>query len=137
MKEKRKKIPDSIVFNQETNEYDSFSKKYSVSVSGPKIDVPDVALFKSSALIKANNKFQRRAEEIKEQIKILMDEFSDNEMIWSANISFDPNIGTEIYLYEKQNGEKFSSLISPDEWNNRFSFLGHFKLDSDFSWRRI
>jgi len=137
MREKNKKLPDSVVFNQETGKYDSFSKEYPVSLSSPKIEVPDISLFRSGAVTKANKKFQKRAEEIREQIKSLMDEFMDNEMIWSVGISFEPTVGTEIYLYEKQNGERFSSLISPEEWNGKFKFIGNFKLDSDFSWRRI
>ena len=40
-------------------------------------------------------------------------------------------------LYQNENGEKFVSLISPDQWNNKYSCFGSFKLDTDFSWKRI
>lgn len=136
-RKKKKKLPDALVFDPEKNIYDAFLKTYSTSVSGPKIEIPDVALFKSNRLAKANHKFSNRAEEIKDQIKSLFEEYSNNQMIWESKLSFEPNIGTEIYVYVKQNGERFCSLISPAEWNNRFIFLGHFKLDTDFSWRKI
>jgi hypothetical protein len=136
-KRKKKNLPDSIVFDPDKNIYDSFLKTYSTNISGPKIDIPDVALFKANSLAKANHKFSKRAEEIKEQIESLFQEFSDNEMIWDSKLSFEPNVGSEIYVYIKENGEKFCSLISPDEWGKKYNFLGHFKLDTDFSWRRI
>lgn len=138
MERKRKKnLPDSIVFDPHKNIYDSFLKPYSTNVSGPKIDIPDVALSKANSLAKANHKFLKRSEEIKEQIESLFHEFSDNEMIWNSKISFEPNVGSEIYVYSKENGERFCSLISPAEWREKYNFLGHFKLDTDFSWRRI
>ena len=79
---KKKKLPDAVAFDPQKNLYDSFLKTYSTNVSGPKIDLPDVALFRSNSLAKANHKFSKRAEEIKEQIESLFQEFSDNEMIW-------------------------------------------------------
>lgn len=136
-RKKKKKLPDAVVFDAEKNIYDAFLKTYSTNVSGPKIEIPDLALFKSNSLAKANHKFLNRAEEIKDQIKSLFEEYSDNQMIWGSKLSFEPNIGAEIYVYEKPKGERFCSLIAPVEWKNDFTFLGHFKLDADFSWRKI
>ena len=31
----------------------------------------------------------------------------------------------------------FASIISPEEWGNKFECLGRFKLDTDYSWKRI
>ena len=132
-----KKKPDSVVFDPDKNLYDSFLKPYATSVSGPRIDVPEVALFKSNSLAKANHKFSKRAEEIKEQIQSLVEEFADNQMIWESRMSFEPYAGIIIHVYQKEDGEKFVSLISPEQWNNKYSCFGSFKLDTDFSWKRI
>ncbi len=134
---KNKKKPDSVVFDPDRNLYDSFLKPYSTSISGPKIELPEVALFKSNSLAKANHKFSKRAEEIKEQIQSLMDEFVDNQIIWESQMSFEPYVGIEVYVYNRNSSEKFVSLISPEQWNNKFDCFGKFKLDTDFSWRRI
>ncbi len=135
--EEKKKLPDLVVFNEETQRYDSFLKRYPTSVSSPKIDVSELSLYKQRAALHANHKFTKRAEEIKQQIDSLIREYEDNELVWSSNMSFEPQIGSEIYLYENKNGKRFGSLISPDEWKNDFIYFGNFKLDTDFSWKRI
>ncbi len=135
MKE-RKKLPDLVVYNQDTERYDSFLKKYPTSVSSPRIEVNDLSLFKQRAAIHTNHKFNKRAEEIREQIDSLIREFEDNELVWGSSIGFEPQIGSEIYLYENKEGKRFASLISPDEWKNDFIYYGHFILDTDFSWKR-
>jgi hypothetical protein len=137
MEERKKKLPDSIVYDESTEKYDAFLKPYATSVSSPKIDVSGLALFKQRAAIHSNHKFGKRAEEIKEQISDLLREFEDNELVWNCSMSFEAHIGTEIYLYENKKGETFASLVSPKEWGNKFPCYGHFKLDTDYSWKRI
>lgn len=137
MKKKKKKLPNSIVYNEESEKYDAFLKPYATSVSSPKIDISGLSLFKQRAAIHSNHKFGKRAEEIKEQISSLLREFEDNDLVWNSKISFEPHIGTEIYLYENAGGEFFSSLISPQEWGRKIPYYGHFKLDTDYSWKRI
>ena len=70
-------------------------------------------------------------------IQSLMDEFVDNQIIWESQMSFEPYVGIEVYVYNRNSSEKFVSLISPEQWNNKFDCFGKFKLDTDFSWRRI
>jgi hypothetical protein len=135
--EEKKKLPDLVVFNEETQKYDAFLRRYPTSVSSPKIDVSDLSLYKQRAALHTNHKFNKRAEEIRQQIDILLQEFEDNELVWGSVMSFEPHIGSEIYLYENNNGKRFASLISPNEWKNDFIYFGNFKLDSDFSWKRI
>lgn len=115
----------------------AFLSKYPTHVGSPKIEVPDVDLFKQQNLVKANHKFSKRAEEIREQISNLMLEYADNQMIWDSKINFEPYIGCEIYVYLKTDGHKFVSLISPSEWKEKYKCLGNFKLDTDFSWKRL
>ncbi len=136
MEQKRKK-PDLVVFNQDTERYDSFLKQYPTSVSSPRIDISDLGIYKNRAVIHANHKFNKRAEEIREQIDCLIREFEDNELVWGSQISFEPQIGSEIYLYENNKGKRFASLISPSEWKNDFIYYGHFRLDTDFSWKKL
>jgi len=115
----------------------AFLSKYPVHVASPKIEVPDVALFNQNSLVKANHKFSKRAEEIREQISSLMLEFADNQMIWDSKMNFEPHIGLEISVYQKSDGSKFVSIISEEQWKGKFNCLGKFKLDTDFSWKRL
>jgi len=137
LKKKNRKLPDSVVFNQETGVFDAFLKPYPTSLSSPSFQIDDIDKFKGGAVSKAAKKFNKRAEEIKEQIRDLYSEYSDNQMIWSSKISFEPYIGIEIYLYVGNKEKTFASIISPEEWGNKFECLGRFKLDTDYSWKRI
>ncbi|MGA1076708.1 MAG: DUF2452 domain-containing protein, partial [Ilumatobacteraceae bacterium] len=35
-------------------------------------------------------------------------------------MSFEPHVGSHIYLYQRQNEKTFCSLVSPEEWGNKF-----------------
>jgi hypothetical protein len=51
-------------------------------------------------------------------------------------MSFEPYAGCEIYVYQKESGVNFSSMVSPEEWGNKFTLIGKFRLDSDSIWKR-
>lgn len=137
MEKKNRKLPDSVVFNPDTGIFDAFSKPYPTSLGAPSFQIDDISKFKGGAVSKAAKKFNKRAEEIREQISDLYSEYADNQMIWSSKISFEPYIGIEIYLYVNDSEKTFASIISPEEWDNKFECLGRFKLDTDYSWKRI
>lgn len=132
----RKSKPDYVVQNVETGKYDSFLRTYQTSISGPKIETQDLTPFKKSSISKANHRFEKRAEEIRKEMESLVLEFQDNDLVWSSEMSFEPHVGSEVYVYERPEGNTFCSLISPSEWGNKFSLVGKFRLDSDFIWRR-
>lgn len=132
----KKSKPDYVVQNLETGEYDSFLRNYQTSISGPKIEVQDLTPFKRSSISKAQHKFEKRAEEIMKKMESLVLEFQDNDLVWSSEMSFEPHVGTEIYLYQREDEKTFCSMISPREWGNKFIFLGKFTLNSEFIWKR-
>ncbi|MFH4981848.1 hypothetical protein AB6A40_008557 [Gnathostoma spinigerum] len=45
-------------------------------------------------------------------------------------------VGSTYYLYRKPSGQRFFSIISPEEWGscNQNEFLGGFRLEADRSW---
>ena len=131
-----KSKPDYVVQNVETGKYDSFLKTYQTSISGPKIEVQDLTPFKQASLSKAHHRFDKRAEEIRLKMEDLLREFQDNELVWTSEMSFEPYMGCEVFVYQKESGQTFCSMISPREWGNKFSFIGKFRLDSDHIWRR-
>jgi hypothetical protein len=131
-----KSKPDYVVQNVETGKYDSFLKTYQTSISGPRIEVQDLTPFKQSSLSKAHHRFDKRAEEIRLQMESLLSEYRDNDLVWGSEMSFEPYMGCEVFVYQKESGQNFCSMISPEEWGNKFSFVGKFRLDSDHIWRR-
>jgi hypothetical protein len=131
-----KSKPDYVVQNVETGKYDSFLKTYQTSISGPRIEVQDLTPFKQSSLSKAHHRFDKRAEEIRLQMDSLLSEYRDNDLVWGSGMSFEPYSGCEIYVYQKESGVNFSSMVSPEEWGNKFTLIGKFRLDSDSIWKR-
>lgn len=132
-----KSKPDYVVQNAETGKYDSFLKTYQTSISGPKIEVQDLTPFKQASLSKAHHRFEKKADEIRREMENLLSEFRDNDLVWTSEMSFEPFMGSEVFVYQKDTGLNFCSMISPDEWGHKFSFVGKFRLDSDHIWRAI
>ena len=65
-----------------------------------------------------------------EAYEIIHDHNIQEELL-SLNIPFKLVSGNTYYLYQKSNLEKYLSLISPTEWNNKDIFLSKFYYDFD------
>jgi hypothetical protein len=128
----KKKYPDNIVYNYDTDEFDAKLKKYPTSVSAPsfkplKVDKGDS--------IKANKYFESRMAEIKEAYKKLVEEYNWNSLVYESTYSFQPLVGESYYLYQNKNKDLFLSLISPYEW--KMEYLGTFKLMTNGKWEKM
>jgi len=134
MNKKKKKKPDLVVWD-EKNGYYSKELTYGSNNSAPAIKLEDVGGWKLNQVQKANKVFTKKYDEIKEDFKNLVDEVRWNEFVYSATYNFVPVMGETYYLYEKNDGSIFLSLISPSEWNMKF--LGATRLDSNNKWIKI
>lgn len=81
--------------------------------------------------------------QLKDQIELLIsqaqsihDRISVSESIYTAEVGFKANIGQTCYLYERANGVRVLSLVSPDEWGTKppYSFVAKVSLLSDHTW---
>ncbi len=132
---KKKKKPDNVVYNTETQKYDAYLKPYATSVGAPVIKTTDTIAWKNRSVNKLNHKVQTRFKEIKEQYEQLMQEFEYNRLIHDAKFTFEPIIGQHYHLYVRDNGENFLSIIAPNECN--FNSLGSFYLNADQIWEKV
>lgn len=60
-----------------------------------------------------------------------------SERIYQASIAFEPLINHHYYLYQKEDGMDFLSMIGPEEWGrkkNFASFVAEVKLLADHTW---
>jgi len=89
-------------------------------------------------IIKSNHSQYARLKQIAKQIQYLKNEAQD--IIEEASIqnelhkikkNFRLVSGNHYYLYQKDNLEKYFSLISPKEWENKDIFLGKYFYDFD------
>lgn len=122
-----------MVVWDEINGYDASKKSYPTNLGAPKFDLPNVPIFKTQSSKKMIDVFERERDEIVEKIQKLYDEYNTSIMVWESNMSFEPIVGHTYYLYHFKNGDTLS-LISPNEWNKKDSFIGSFVLNSDNKW---
>jgi hypothetical protein len=128
------KKPDLVVWSEERGYY-SKELTYGSSTSAPAIRLEDVGGWKQIQAQNANKIFTKKYEEIKDQFKALVDEVSWNEFVYTSTYNFLPVIGETYYLYEKDDGSVFLSLIAPNEW--RMKFLGATRLESNNKWIQL
>jgi len=129
-----KKYPDNVVWSEEKGFY-AHLLPYTTNVGAPVIITENISTWKNEKIIKTNRYFQKKYDEIKEEYKKLVDEFEWNRMVYSSNYNFQPIVGEKYYLYRKNDGEYFLSLIKPTEWKQEF--IGEFEMDSDNKWKKI
>ena len=135
MKEEKEKKPDYVVFDEETQTYNGKLLPYASGVSAPKIVPPDVATWKNTNIVAANNQFKAQYENIQMQYQEMMEQFEYNNLIYSAKYSFEPITGKIYHLYRAKDQSVFLSLISPNECN--FDYVGSFRLGPDKMWGKI
>jgi len=130
----KKKKPDLVVWDENKGYY-SKELTYGSNIGAPSIHLEDVGGWKQIQAQNANKIFTKKYEEIKDEFKKLVDEVSWNEFVYSATYNFLPVIGETYYLYEKNDGSVFLSLIAPDEW--KMKFLGATRLESNNKWIKL
>jgi hypothetical protein len=130
-----KKKPDSVVYNTETEKYDSALKPYATSVGAPVITPTDTTAWKNRSINKVNHKIKTKYLELKAEYEKMMQEFEYNNLILNANFSFEPIIGETYHLYLNKKDEHFLSLIAPEHCN--FNHVGSFILNADQIWEKV
>jgi hypothetical protein len=130
----KKKKPDLVVWDEEKGYYQR-ELTYGSNHGAPAIKLDNVTGWKDSQIHSVNKQFKTKYEELKEEFRKLVDEVNYNELVYSAKYSFIPVVGETYYLYEKEDGTTFMSLISPNQWNQKH--IGTFKLDSTYKWVKL
>jgi len=125
------KKPDRVADNKMTMAYGD-------NVAAPAITLPDTKDYREVKVKEAQNKLKTRYEELEAEFKKLVETAADNELIYTANISFSPKVGEVYHLYKKEDGATWVSLIAPEQWGSgyNFEFLGSFRLATDSVWIR-
>lgn len=133
---KTEKRPDNVVFDDETQSYNSSLLPYGTNVGAPSIQPLGLTKWVNSNVNNFNHTFKNKIELIKKEYQSLIVEYEINDLIYKANINFEPIIGMEYHLYfSDKNGENFLSLISPESW--KMKHLGSFILNNDKTWVKI
>lgn len=120
---------------------------YSTSVSGAVIKPTEEGVIRHKALSAMEEQTNMQLDQIRKQIELLALQAQEIQMrkelsmiIYNAKLSFAPVIGSLYYLYEKNDGTHFVSMVSPKEWGGSGpykSFIAQVKLLADHTWVEI
>ncbi len=127
--------PDSVVYDEKSGGYNASLLPYASSIGGPAFQANDLTVWKNNSVGKVSAHFKTRFEEIKAEYKSMVDQFSWNEIVYSAKFSFEPVLGETYHLYARENEERFMSLIPPHSW--KMNCVGSFQLNTDKMWMKI
>ncbi|EKB48827.1 DUF2452 domain-containing protein [Cecembia lonarensis] len=75
-----------------------------------------------------------------DQAKTIQKRVEVSERIYQSSIAFEPLINHHYFLYEKEDGKDFLSMVAPEEWGRkkRYSkFIAEVKLLADHTWEII
>jgi predicted transcriptional regulator len=120
---------------------------YSSSVSGAVIKPTQEGVIRHKALTAMEEQTNMQLDQIRKQIELLAMQAQEihkrkelSMLIYSAKLSFKPEIGQVYHLYEKADGNHMISLISPQEWGASMPFKKHVaavQLLADHTWREL
>ncbi|MDG1346758.1 MAG: DUF2452 domain-containing protein [Crocinitomicaceae bacterium] len=104
----------------------------------------DKGKLKGLALSAMEYQTDMQMDQIYEQMKLLSDQANRlqdrkriSEYIYQAEMRFQPLINHTYYLYEKEDGSYFLSLIGPNDWGrsgDKFNYIATTKLLADHTW---
>lgn len=75
-----------------------------------------------------------------DQAKTIQKRVEVSERIYQSSMAFEPLINHHYYLYEKEDGSDFLSMVAPEEWGRkkRYSkFIAEVRLLADHTWEII
>ena len=128
----KKKYPDNIVYNETTGKFDANLKNYPTTVGSQKFE--PIVVDKSEG-IKADKFFNSRLTELKKEYELLVSKYVDTKLVYGSDYNFQPIVGETYHLYERKNGSKFLSMISPDDWKQEY--VGSFTLLNNGTWEKL
>lgn len=119
------------------------SAPYPVSRLAPSIDLVDMAREISHADTMLNNRVGAKLKVIADQIKALqaaahavLEEAKHDQELHHADCAFKRQPGKVYYLYERADGSRYFSMLSPQDWRGAppHPFAGAYRLEADLSW---
>ncbi|XP_074027144.1 uncharacterized protein C1orf50 homolog isoform X2 [Leptinotarsa decemlineata] len=100
----------------------------------------DEQLTKANTFTKANatNKLEiigRQMKNLHELMNEVITETRMNQELNHVACNFVKKPGHTYHLYQRSSGQKYFSMLSPEEWINApHNFLGSYRLEADHSW---
>lgn len=120
---------------------------YAAGVSGAVIKPTKEGVIKHKALLAMEEQTNMQLDQLRRQIELLALQAQEiqkrkelSQKIYTAQLSFKPNIGQNYYLYEKKDGNFMLSLVAPTEWGGAGPFKrfeAAVQLLADHTWKEL
>jgi L-lactate utilization protein LutB len=114
------------------------------TVGGAVIKPEDAGKIKSKALTSMRQQTERSMHQLYKQMQLLADQANEikrrvevSERIYQVEMKFEPLVGHSYYLYEREDGTDFLSMIAPNEWGRSKKFnkvVSKVYLLADHTW---
>ncbi|TNE72399.1 MAG: DUF2452 domain-containing protein [Bacteroidetes bacterium] len=129
--------PDKITENPHSLEYGH-------NVGSAVVKPEDQGKIKGRALAAMEHQTDMQLDQIYQQMQLLADQAKKlndrkqiSNVIYTAEMRFEPLINHVYHLYEKENKGYILSLIAPDQWGRskmQFTFIATVRLLADHTW---
>jgi hypothetical protein len=110
---------------------------YGITPSAPASIKPvDIESWKAVVSPTFKHYFTERYNELVKQYETLVRDYEINQLLYESSMGFKPIIGKTYYLYTKNNGPAFISMIDPGEafWDG---YVGAFKFNAQYAWEEV
>ncbi|MEJ2143281.1 MAG: DUF2452 domain-containing protein [Gammaproteobacteria bacterium] len=137
----KKKIDSSGSLDRQIN-----NLPYAASRLGANIELVDIAreIAQADAMIstRVSAKLRVIADQIRhlqQEARGILEETRRDQQLHHAECNFKRLPGKTYHLYEKNNGQLYFSMLSPNEWGGAppHPFIGSFRLENDMSWTAL
>jgi hypothetical protein len=118
--------------------------EYAHSVGGFSIVPTKEGAIKGRALKVMEQQTNMQMDQIFKQMRLLADQAQKikdraeiSVEIYDATLGFEPLVGNTYFLYEKSDGKKLVSMVSPKEWGEKIPFkrfIAEVRLLADHTW---
>lgn len=117
---------------------------FAYTVGGVVIRPEDMGKVKSKALTAMRQQTDRQLKQLYEQMQTLASQANTlknrveiSERIYQTEMKFEPLVGHSYFLYEREDGSDFLSMIAPNEWGRSAKFsrvISKVTLLADHTW---
>lgn len=121
--------------------------EYAHSLGGFSVVPTEQGQIKGKAMQAMSEQTQMQLDMILEQMRLLAkqakrlkDRINVSTDIYKAKISFQPNVGSYYFLYQKEDEKLVLSMVGPEEWGSKNAigdFVAEVKLLADHTWEII
>ncbi len=126
-----------MISNMDDEKKNPNALTYGITPSAPASIKPvDIEKWKAVVSPTFKHYFTERYNELVKEYEELVRDYQINQMLYESSIGFKPIIGETYYLYKKENGTAFISIVSPDQafWGG---YVGAFKFNAQYAWEEV